>query len=117
MSQKNLDRKGRWRCRTVVFHVSPEEWEEIRTRAKLSGLTLQEYVTRRCQEQDVVSVGNPRVYKALKTQMQQILSALESIAKGGGGLRRTAGDHPICDPDFRRHERRLMPQAHSKAKN
>lgn len=83
MSQKNLDRKGRWRCRTVAFRVSPEEWEEIRTRAKLSGLTLQEYVTRRCQEQDVVVVGNPRVYKALKTQMQQILSAFESTAKGG----------------------------------
>ncbi|MDR3729219.1 MAG: hypothetical protein Q3X94_05495 [Oscillospiraceae bacterium] len=83
MSQKNLDRKGRWRCRTVAFRVAPEEWEEIRTRAKISGLTLQEYVTRRCQEQDVVVVGNPRVYKALKTQMQQILSALESTAKGG----------------------------------
>lgn len=83
MSQKNLDRKGRWRCRTVAFRVSPEEWEEIRTRAKLSGLTLQEYVTRRCQEQDVVVVGNPRVYKALKTQMQQILAALEDAAKGG----------------------------------
>ena len=83
MSQKNLDRKGRWRCRTVAFRVSPEEWEEIRTRAKLSGLTLQEYVTRRCQEQDVVVVGNPRVFKALKTQMQQILAALEDAAKGG----------------------------------
>lgn len=50
MSQKNLDREGRWRCRTAAFRVSPEEWEKIRTRAKLSGLTLQEYVTRRCQE-------------------------------------------------------------------
>ena len=83
MSQKSLDRKGRWRCHTVAFRVSPEEWEEIRTRAKLCGMTLQEYIIRRCQEQDVVVVGNPRVFKALKTQMQQILTALEGAAKGG----------------------------------
>ena len=83
MSQKNLDRKGRWRCHTIAFHVSPEEREEIRTRARLCGLTLQEYITRRCQEQDVVVMSNPRVYKALKIQMQQILTALEGAAKGG----------------------------------
>ena len=83
MSQKNLDRKGRWRCHTVAFRVSPEEREAIHIRARLCGLTLQEYITRRCQEQDVVVVGNPRVYKALKTQMQQILSALEGAVKGG----------------------------------
>ena len=83
MSQKNLDRKGRWRCHTIAFRVSPEEREEIRTRAKLSGMTLQEYITRRCQEQEVVVVGNPRVYKALKTQMQQILAAFEGAEKEG----------------------------------
>lgn len=83
MLEKNLDRKGRWRSHTVAFRVSPEEREEIRTRAKLSGLTLQEYIIRRCQEQEVVVVGNPRVYKALKIQMQQILTALEGAAKGG----------------------------------
>lgn len=83
MSQKNLDRKGRHRCHTIAFRVSPEEREEIHTRARLCGLTLQEYITRRCQEQDVVVVGNPRVFKALKTQMQQILTALEGAAKGG----------------------------------
>ena len=83
MSQKNLDRKGRHRCHTIAFRVSPEEREEIRTRARLCGLTLQEYITRRCQEQDVVVVGNPRVFKALKTQMQQILTALEGATKGG----------------------------------
>ena len=84
MSQKNLDRKGRWRCHTVAFRVSPEEREAIRIRTRLCGLTLQEYITRRCQEQEVVVVGNPRVYKALKTQMQQILAALEGAAEGGG---------------------------------
>lgn len=31
----------------------------------------------------MVVVGNPRVFKALKTQMQQILTALEGAAKGG----------------------------------
>ena len=31
----------------------------------------------------MVVIGNPRVFKALKTQMQQILTALEGAAKGG----------------------------------
>lgn len=83
MSHKNLDWKGRWRCHTMAFRVSPEERKEICTRAKLSGLTLQEYITRRCQEQEIVVVGNPRVYKALKTQMQEILAVLEKTGKGG----------------------------------
>lgn len=83
MSNKNLDHKGRWRCHTVAFRVSPEEREKIRTRAKLSGITLQEYIIRRCLEKDIVVVANPRVFKALKNQMQQILAALEGAAKGG----------------------------------
>jgi uncharacterized protein (DUF1778 family) len=81
MSNKTLDHKGRWRCHTVAFRVSPEEREKIRTRAKLSGITLQEYIIRRCLGKDIVVVANPRVYKALKIQMQEILVKLENIVK------------------------------------
>ena len=35
--------------------------------------------TRRCQDQSVVIVGNPRVYKALKQEMAQLRQAMEKL--------------------------------------
>ena len=82
MSRKNCDGRGRWRSQTIAFRVSPEEGAAIRSRARLSGMTLQEYLTRRSLEQDIVVVGNPRVYKALKAQMEQIYSELRRLSPG-----------------------------------
>ena len=83
MSAKNRDTKGRWRNLTIAFRVSPEGNEDINRRVRLSGLTKQEYICRRCQEREVVVMGNPRVYKALKEQMQEILDQLNRINAGG----------------------------------
>ena len=47
MSAKNLDRHNRWRSKTVAFRVSPEEDAQIETAVQLSGLTKQDYITRR----------------------------------------------------------------------
>ena len=47
MSMKNLDRHNRWRNKTVAFRVSPEEDEQLEIFVKLSGLTKQDYITRR----------------------------------------------------------------------
>ena len=82
MSHKVLDKKGRWRNLTIAFRVSPEENEDLNTRVRLSGLTKQEYIIRRCQERDVVVHGNPRVYKALKDQLHQILKELNKSSAG-----------------------------------
>lgn len=76
MSAKNRDERNRWRNLTIAFRVSPEENESINLRVKLSGLTKQDYISRRCQERDIVVVGNPRVYKALKTQLSDVLAVL-----------------------------------------
>ena len=82
MSAKNLDQQGRWRSKTVAFRVSPEEDALIEKKVALSGLTKQEYITRRLQEEEIVVVGNPRVYKALKNQMAEILGELQRIEAG-----------------------------------
>ena len=47
MSAKNLDNCNRWRNKTVAFRVSPEENERIDKAVRLSGLTKQDYITRR----------------------------------------------------------------------
>ena len=82
MSAKNVDKHNRFRSITVGFRVSPEERDELNRAVALSGLSKQEYCYRKCIERDVVVRGNPRVYKALKTQMAAMLAELERIAIG-----------------------------------
>ena len=82
MSAKNVDKKNRFRSITVGFRVSPEENEELNRVVALSGLPKQEYCYRRCMEREVVVQPNPRVYKALKTQMAEILDELRRIEAG-----------------------------------
>lgn len=84
MSAKNLDNKGRFRSRTIGFRVSPEEDAQINVAVSLSGLTKQDYITKRLLCRDIVVQGNPRVYKALKTQLAAVLEQLERIETGAG---------------------------------
>ena len=83
MSLKNRDNHNRWRNKTVAFRVSPEEDTQIETFVKLSGLTKQDYITRRLICKDVVVQGNLRVYKALRDQLAAVLDELRRIETGG----------------------------------
>ena len=84
MSLKNRDNKNRWRSKTIVFRVSPEKDEQIDRYVKLSGLTKQDYITRRLTCKEVVIQGNPRVFKALRDQLVAVLSELRRIDAGNG---------------------------------
>jgi len=84
MSLKIYDGHGRWRNKTVAFRISPEEDEQLETAVALSGLTKQDYIIRRLQYRDVVVQGSPRVYKALRDQMVQILYELRRLENAGG---------------------------------
>ena len=80
--ERCLDKKGRWRNRSVAFRMSPEESEELNKRVRLSGLTKQEYLIKRSLEKEIVVVGNIRLYKALRDQMSEILEELKRIESG-----------------------------------
>lgn len=82
MSLKNRDEHNRWRNKTVAFRVSPEEDKQIETYVRLSGLTKQDYITRRLTHSDIVVQGNPRVFKALRNQLADVLSELQRIEAG-----------------------------------
>ena len=82
MSLKNRDEYNRWRNKTVAFRVSPEEWEQIERYVQLSGLTKQDYITRRLINKEVVVQGNPRVYKALRNNLADVLNELRRIEVG-----------------------------------
>jgi hypothetical protein len=45
-------------------------------------MTKQDYIIHRLQEKEIVVVGNPRVYKALRNQMEQIYVELQRIEAG-----------------------------------
>ena len=84
MSAKNLDNHNRWRNRQVAFRLSPEEADLLDTYVRLSGLTKQDYITRRLLNRDIVVQGNPRVYKALRDQLAAVLGELRRMEAGGG---------------------------------
>ena len=77
--ERTLDYKGRWRNHTVAFRVSDEESKLLNDLVALSGLTKQDYITRRLLCRDVVVQGNPRVYQALKNQMTAIYEELKRL--------------------------------------
>lgn len=82
MSHKNLDKKNRLRSVVVGFRMSPEENADLNQRVLLSGLTKQDYIIRRLQEREIIVYGNPRVYKALKGQMELIYNELLRLRSG-----------------------------------
>ncbi|MBD5146891.1 MAG: hypothetical protein HDT21_13440 [Ruminococcus sp.] len=82
MSAKILDGKGRFRSKTVSFRISPDESQQLDIKVKLSGLTKQDYMINRVLQKDIVVQQNPRVYKALKNQLEEVLNELRKIDNG-----------------------------------
>ena len=68
----------------MAFRVSDEENAQIDLAVKLTGLTKQDYITRRLLCKDVVVQGNPRVFKALRDQLSAVLDELRRIETGEG---------------------------------
>ena len=81
---KSVDTKGRWRSLAVAFRMSPEENADLDIRVKLSGLTKQEYFLSRVSEREVVVQGSsPRVHKALRNQMAEMLQEMRRLETAG----------------------------------
>lgn len=83
MSAKCMDKYNRWRSKTVGFRVLPEEDALLEAAVRLSGLTKQDYIMRKLTDREVVVMGNPRVYKALKKELEKVLAELERISHAG----------------------------------
>lgn len=83
MSRKVTDAQGRWRSKTVSFRMSPEENALLDSYARLSGMTKQDYMIARLLQKEIVVQGNPRVYKALRNQLDAVLMELRRIKSAG----------------------------------
>ena len=71
----------------MAFRVSPDEDREIETAVRLSGLTKQDYITRRLLCRDVVVQGNPGL-KDKKSWWRVSPSCFGGGLCGGGRARR-----------------------------
>jgi flagellar biosynthesis regulator FlbT len=60
--------------------MSPEEDAVLEAKIRLSGLIKQEYIIHRLTDRETTVVGNPRVYKALRGQMELIYQELQRLA-------------------------------------
>ena len=85
MSEKNMDRHNRWRDKTIGFRMSAEESQELDTLVRLSGLTKQDYITSRVLDRAVIIKPNPRVYKALKNELNELCLALKGLCEVNSG--------------------------------
>jgi len=74
---------GRIRNVIVSFRMTEAERNELYMRIKLSGLSKQKYLIERSLKRDIVVIGNPRIYKALRNKINEILEELKRLRGGG----------------------------------
>ena len=67
--------------RSIPGITGREEAEQIDACVRLSGLSKQDYITKRLTNREIVVQGNPRVYKALRNQMAEIYEELKRLEK------------------------------------
>ena len=80
MTAKTMDNHNRWRSKTVAFQMSPEEANQLDAFVQMSGLPKQDYLIQRALQREVVVIGNPRVYKGLRIQMEEVHNDLQRIS-------------------------------------
>ena len=80
MTAKTMDNHNRWRSKTVAFRMSPKEADQLDAFVQMSGLPKQDYLIQRALQREVVVIGNPRVYKGLRIQMEAIYNELQRIS-------------------------------------
>lgn len=79
MSRPIVDHKGRRRCKTVAFRISPEEADQLDLKVALSGLSKQDYITKCLLESNFTVNATVRMRKSLKEQIGLIVAELRRI--------------------------------------
>lgn len=81
MSQKNNDNKNRWRSVSVNFRVSPEEAYALDLKVKTSGLTKQDYCTKKILDEQIIVRANIRVQKYVCQYLTELTTELKRLEK------------------------------------
>lgn len=89
MSARNNDNKGRYRSVTIGFRVSPEEAYALDLKVNTSGMTKQDYCTKKVLDEVITVHPNIRVKTYIcryLTELTEQLKRLESIEKNNDVL-------------------------------
>ena len=84
MSARNNDNKGRFRSVTIGFRVSPEEAYALDLKVNASGMTKQDYCTKKVLDEEITVHPNIRMQTYIcryLTELTEQLKRLESIEK------------------------------------
>lgn len=79
MTKKVYDLKNRHRNKIVSFRMSEVENEQLNKFVNATGFTKQDYIINRVLKRDIIVNGNPRVFKALKNQLNEVVIELKRI--------------------------------------
>ena len=79
MSAKNCDKHLRWRSITIGFRVSPEEAYALDMRVLTSGLTKQDYCTKKVLDEEIVVRPNIRVQKFVCQYLSELTAELKRL--------------------------------------
>lgn len=79
MSAKNCDKHNRWRSITIGFRVSPEEAYALDMRVLTSGLTKQDYCTKKVLDEEIVVRPNIRVQKFVCQYLSELTAELKRL--------------------------------------
>ena len=78
MSERNNDRNGRWRNKTIAFRMSEEEAAQLDMLVSISGLTNQAYRNSKLLNREVRVIPSSRIQLNLQSTMRQLLDKLSS---------------------------------------
>lgn len=79
MSEKNTDKQGRFRSKTVAFRMSSEEADLLQRMADASGMTKQDYLIERALCREVTVIPNKRMQRYMEEGMPFVYKELRRI--------------------------------------
>lgn len=79
---RNYEKYDRKRNIYCGFRLSPEEKKRLHEFVKLSGMTERDYVSKRALQEEIVVIGNTRVYKALNEKVNELINELKRLNTG-----------------------------------
>lgn len=72
----------RKRSKTIAFRVTPELDEQINLIVAASGMTKQDYITKKLLDMDVTVVPSTYTYTALRDEMREVCKQLNRVRNG-----------------------------------
>lgn len=72
----------RKRSKTIAFRVTPELDEQINLIVAASGMTKQDYITKKLLDMDVTVVPSTYTYTALRDEIREVCKQLNRVRNG-----------------------------------